>query len=243
MTLLPIATAFMLGFLHALEVDHMIAVTTFVTGRPAVLSAARFGFRWGIGHSAAVMVVGAVLLATGVRWPSRYDALGEGLVGFMLIGLGLWALRSGRSLHLHPPEQHGDHAHLHAHQPPHDGNGTAHDHPHPHRDEHVHHDGHEHRHHHRHGVTLVGLLHGLAGSSAAVALVPVTLLGRLDLGLIYLLVFGSGVTLGMVGYAMVAAYAIRRAAGRSVAAGQRLTQGVGVLGVLVGAWWVWTAVF
>ena len=88
----------------------------------------------------------------------------------------------------------------------------------------------------------MGLLHGLAGSSAAVALVPVTLIGRLDLGLIYLLVFGSGVTLGMVGYAMVASYAIRRAAGRSVAAGQLLTQGVGVLGVLVGAWWVWGAV-
>ena len=89
----------------------------------------------------------------------------------------------------------------------------------------------------------MGLLHGLAGSSAAVALVPVTLIGRLDLGLIYLLVFGSGVTLGMVGYATVAAFAIRRAAGRSVAAGQRLTRGVGALGVLVGAWWVWTAVF
>ena len=240
MTVLPLATAFMLGFLHALEVDHMIAVTTFVTGRPAVLSAARFGLRWGIGHSAAVMVIGAVLLATGVRWPARYDAVGEGVVGFMLIGLGVWALRSSRSLHLHPPEQHGDHAHLHVHHPPHEGD--AHEHPHPHRDEHVHHDGHEHRHHHRNGVTLVGLLHGLAGSSAAVALVPVTLIGRLDLGLIYLLVFGSGVTLGMVGYAVVASYAIRRAAGRSVAAGQLLTQGVGALGVLVGVWWILGAV-
>ena len=241
MTFLPVATAFTLGFLHALEVDHMIAVTTFVTGRPALLNAARFGFRWGIGHSAAVLVVGAVLVVTGVRWPARYDTLGEALVGLMLIGLGIWALRSGRALHLHPPEQHGDHAHLHAHRPPH--GGDVHEHPHPHRDEHVHHDGHEHRHHHGHGVTLVGLLHGLAGSSSAVALLPVTLIGRIDLGLIYLLVFGAGVTLGMVGYAMVAAFAIKRAAGRSVAAGQRLTQGVGVLGVLVGTWWVGRAVF
>jgi ABC-type nickel/cobalt efflux system permease component RcnA len=239
MTFLSVATAFMLGFLHALEVDHMIAVTTFVTGRPALLSAARFGLRWGIGHSAAVMVIGTVLLVTGVRWPAQYDTLGEGLVGIMLIGLGSWALRSSRALHLHPPEQHGDHAHLHAHRPPHAGDG----HEHPHRDQHVHHDGHEHRHQHGHGVTLVGLLHGLAGSGAAVALLPVTLIGRLDLGLIYLLVFGTGVTLGMVGYAMVAAFAIKRAAGRSVAAGQRLTRTVGALGVLVGAWWVWRAMF
>jgi len=239
MTFLSVATAFMLGFLHALEVDHMIAVTTFVTGRPALLSAVRFGLRWGIGHSAAVMVIGTVLLVTGVRWPAQYDTLGEGLVGIMLIGLGSWALRSSRALHLHPPEQHGDHAHLHAHRPPHAGDG----HEHPHRDQHVHHDGHEHRHQHGHGVTLVGLLHGLAGSGAAVALLPVTLIGRLDLGLIYLLVFGTGVTLGMVGYAMVAAFAIKRAAGRSVAAGQRLTRTVGALGVLVGAWWVWRAMF
>jgi ABC-type nickel/cobalt efflux system permease component RcnA len=239
-TFLPLMTALMLGFLHALEVDHMIAVTTFVTGRPALGDAARFGFRWGVGHSAAVMIFGGVLLVTGIKWPDHYDALGEGLVGAMLIGLGLWALHSGRVLHLHPPEQHGDHAHLHVHGHAHDG----HDHPHepPRREEHVHHDGHDHRHHHGHGVTLVGLLHGLAGSSAVVALLPVTLIGRLDVGFAYLLVFGVGVTAGMVCYALVAALAIRRAAARSVALGRRLTQAVGVAGVVVGAWWVSRAV-
>jgi len=239
-TFLPLLTALMLGFLHALEVDHMIAVTTFVTGRPALRSAARFGFRWGIGHSAAVILFGGLLLVTGVQWPDRYDALGEGLVGAMLVGLGLWALRSGRVLHLHPPEQHGDHAHLHAHGRAH----VDHDHLHQHsrREEHVHHDGHDHRHHHGHGVTLVGLLHGLAGSSAVVALLPVTLIGRLDVGFAYLLVFGVGVTAGMVCYALVAAFAIRRAAARSVSLGRRLTQVIGGAGVAVGMWWVWGAV-
>jgi ABC-type nickel/cobalt efflux system permease component RcnA len=239
-TFMPLLTALMLGFLHALEVDHMIAVTTFVTGRPALGAAARFGFRWGIGHSAAVMVFGGVLLVTGIQWPERYDTLGEGLVGAMLVGLGFWALRSGRVLHLHPPEQHGDHAHLHVHRRAHED----HDHPHQqvHRDEHVHHDGHDHRHHHGHGVTLVGLLHGLAGSSAVVALLPVTLIGRLDVGFAYLLVFGAGVTAGMVCYALIAAFAIRRTAERSVVLGRRLTQAVGGAGIVVGMWWVWGAV-
>jgi high-affinity nickel permease len=76
-TFLPLMTALMLGFLHALEVDHMIAVTTFVTGRPALGDAARFGFRWGVGHSAAVMIFGGVLLVTGIKWPDHYDALGR----------------------------------------------------------------------------------------------------------------------------------------------------------------------
>jgi len=88
----------------------------------------------------------------------------------------------------------------------------------------------------------VGLLHGLAGSSAVVALLPVTLIPRLDIGFAYLLVFGTGVTAGMVCYALVAALAIRRAAARSVALGRRLTQAVGVAGVVVGGWWVSRAV-
>src|SRR4029079_13218267 len=50
---------------------------------------------------------------------------------------------------------------------------------------------------HRHGITSVGLVHGLAGTSAVVALVPVTLLHNTGLGLAYLALFGVGVTGGM----------------------------------------------
>ncbi len=248
--MIPILTALMLGFLHALEVDHMVAVTTFVTGRPSLGRAARFGFQWGVGHSLAVMLFGGVLLVTGLSWPARYDAAGEGVVGVMLVGLGVWALRSSRRLHLHPPEEHGDHAHLHVHRDA----GSAHHHhgppaaaPHRHRSDHHHH---QHAGHHDHsdpsahpaqgrrGITLVGLMHGLAGTSAVVALVPVTLIERLDVGLAYLAAFGVGVTAGMVLYATVAAYAMRQAAARSVVWGRRMTAAVGAAGIVVGCWWV-----
>ena len=227
-TYIPILTALALGFLHALEVDHMLAVTTFVADGPALRVAARFGFRWGIGHSLAVLLLGGLLLVTGLRWPARYDALGEGVVGVMLVALGLWAIRSSRKLHLHPPAEHGDHAHLHLH---HRAAHPAHEHPHA---------GHEahHRHPHGHGVTLVGLLHGLAGSSAVVALVPVTLIERRDVGLAYLVAFGVGVTGGMMVYAMIAALAIRQTAGRSLLWGKRAAGLVGLAGVVVGVWWV-----
>ena len=280
MNVLPLATALLLGFQHALEADHMVAVTTFVADKPTAPHALRFGFRWGFGHSLAVIAFGGILLATGLSWPARYDAVGEGIVGLMLIGLGVWAIRTARKLHFHPPTGHGDHAHLHAHPAPspvhehghdrhhphaHDlthaarhephaaphegpaGHGHAHPHPHPHphpapapaAEPAAH--GHPH-HHHGHGITLVGLAHGLAGSSAVVALVPVTLIGRLDVGLLYLLAFGVGVTLGMMLYASVAAYAMRRAADRSVALGRQLSTAVGALGICVGLWWVIGAV-
>jgi len=250
--MIPVLTALMLGFLHALEVDHMVAVTTFVTGRPSLAGAARFGFRWGVGHSLAVLLLGGGLLLTGLSWPQRFEAVGEGLVGVMLVGLGIWAIRSSRRLHLHPPEEHGDHAHLHLHG----GAGAAHHHhgppaaaPHEHRKDHHHH---EHAGRHEHpgvaargagagptlGITLVGLLHGLAGTSAVVALIPVTLIDRRDVGFAYLAAFGVGVTTGMVVYATLAAYAMRQAAARSVVWGQRMALAVGVAGILVGGWWV-----
>ena len=85
-------------------------------------------------------------------------------------------------------------------------------------------------------------MHGLAGTGAVVALLPVTLIHRVDLGLLYLAAFGVGVTAGMTIYAVVAAYAMRQAAARSVPLGRRIMQGVGVSGMVVGVWWVWRAV-
>ncbi|MFI5209778.1 MAG: hypothetical protein ACHQ2E_04970, partial [Gemmatimonadales bacterium] len=218
---LALATALMLGLLHALEVDHMIAVTSFVTTRPALRTAAGFGLRWGIGHSLAVLLAGGILIITGLRWPARYDAWGEAAVGVMLIGLGAWAVRSSRKLHLHLPAEHGDHVHLHAH-----GGTQSHDHHHEHQ--HPHHDPHDHHHpHNGHGITLVGMLHGLSGTSAVVALVPVTLMPSAGLGLGYLVAFGVGVTAAMTLYATMAAGAMKAAAERSLAWGRRMAVAVG----------------
>jgi ABC-type nickel/cobalt efflux system permease component RcnA len=224
---LVLGTACMLGALHALEVDHMLAVTTFVSRRPALRTAAGFGARWGIGHSVAVLAAGGVLIATGIRLPQRFDAIAEALVGLVLIGLGTWALVSVRKLHLHSAEEHGGHSHVHLHA----ASGELHDHPHR-RPEDARGD-------HTHGsITLVGLLHGLAGTSGVVALVPVTMMGRPALGVGYLAAFGIGVTMAMTTFALVAAAAVRQATGRSLAWTRRVATAIGVTGVAVGLWWL-----
>ncbi|HEX8363045.1 MAG TPA: hypothetical protein VF613_23175 [Longimicrobium sp.] len=94
MELLPLLTAVSLGFLHALEPDHMAAVTTFVSRRPRPLEAVGFGLRWGLGHSAAILVVGSVLIALGIRLPEPVVSGLEFGVGTMLLGLGVWLLWS-----------------------------------------------------------------------------------------------------------------------------------------------------
>jgi ABC-type nickel/cobalt efflux system permease component RcnA len=236
-TLVVLGTACVLGFLHALEIDHMLAVTTFVTRRPKLAVAAGFGARWGLGHSIAVLIAGGLLLATGLKLPARFDAVGEAVVGLMLVGLGLWAWRSAARLHLHTPEEHGGHAHVHVHPPGHGQahrEAAAHHHHHHHDPAHPHADaGHEHE-----GITIVGLMHGLAGTSAVVALVPVTMLASLSVGLGYLVMFGVGVTAAMTLFALAAAYAMRQAAERSLVWGRRAARLVGSAGVAVGAWWV-----
>jgi ABC-type nickel/cobalt efflux system permease component RcnA len=224
-----LGTAGMLGFLHALEVDHMVAVTTFVSRRPTLASATQFGLRWGVGHAIAVLAAGGLLLVTGTRWPARYESLGEGLVGLMLVGLGGWALESARKLHLHSAEEHGGHAHLHLHQ-------RLGSHGHPHGPASPMDRSHDHG-----AITLVGLMHGLAGSSGAVALIPVTMMDRVGLGLGYLTVFGLGVTIAMTLFALVAAGAARRASAGSLLWGRRSVVLVGLLGIAVGAGWMMRA--
>ena len=235
-----LATALVLGFLHALEIDHMLAVTTFVSRRPALATAAGFGLRWGVGHSLAVLLLGGVLLATGLSWPERWTGYGEAAVGVMLVALGLWSLRATKNLHVHPAAADVDHLHLHSHAVgPSDSRTvgptdrpTDHDHAGPHR----------HHHHHGRGITLVGLAHGLAGTSAVVALVPVTMVGRTSIGIGYLVAFGIGVTAAMTLFALGAAVAVRQASLRSLGLGKRISTGVGLAGVAVGMWWIVRAV-
>lgn len=113
--LLPLLTAFATGFTHALAPDHVAAVGTFVSRRPRVLECLRFGARWGLGHSASVMLAGGVLILLDLRVSAGVAQNLERAVGVMLFGLGLWLLWSlaheaahGRLGHAFPHDHHHD---------------------------------------------------------------------------------------------------------------------------------------
>ncbi len=218
------ATAFALGAAHALEVDHMVAVTTFVGGQPQVKPAIAFGVRWGLGHSVVVLVAGGLLALSGLTVPEAAEGWAELAVGIVLIALGLWAIRNARRLHFHDPASHGGHAHLHAHAPG--------DHPHEH-----HHVQADPGRRHRHLPTMIGAVHGLAGTAPVVALIPVTLIGGLGAALVYLAMFGLGTVLAMGLYAAVAAVAVQRAA-KSVKAARMAALLTAGASVVVGVIWI-----
>ena len=226
---IPYLTALALGAGHALEVDHMVAVTAFVGGRPRLAAAVGFGVRWGIGHSLAVLVAGTALALSGLHVPPGAQDWAELGVGVMLVALGIWAANAARRLHVHLPQDHGGHAHLHAHAPgsaphahPHDASTTE-------------------MRRHRHLSTLVGAFHGLAGSAPVVALVPVTLMPSKPAAVLYLAAFGAGTILGMAAYAALAAAAVGRVAASARLARAAAFATAGASGV-VGVWWIATGV-
>jgi ABC-type nickel/cobalt efflux system permease component RcnA len=115
MQLLPLVTALVAGFAHALEPDHMAAVTTFVSRRPRPVEAVGFGLRWGVGHSASILVVGMVLIALDLRVSERLTRGLEFGVGGMLLALGAWLLWSVLHERAHRMADGGHHHHDHGH--------------------------------------------------------------------------------------------------------------------------------
>src|SRR2546423_14894158 len=121
-TLLAIGgIALLLGFRHAFEPDHLAAVSTLATRPGARLwSAARLGLVWGIGHTATVGVVVAVILVLGLQLPPQLWPAAELLVAALLVLLGsvvIWRYARGR-WHMHAHSHSGaaePHVHLHSH--------------------------------------------------------------------------------------------------------------------------------
>ncbi|MEM6368502.1 MAG: hypothetical protein AAGD10_14670 [Myxococcota bacterium] len=212
------------GVLHVLlGPDHLAAVLPFAVAKPR--SGARVGLFWGLGHGLGVLALGAALLAfRGAFDVELVSARAEALVGFLLVGLGSWALWRSRYFVVH--------AHGHAH------GASEDDHVHPHvhvGDLTVDHPEHavlgRHRAHH-HSTMGFGFVHGMAGMGHFVAASPIAALG-LGEGALYLAGYLSGGVAAMTAFAFGAGTLIRRPSWvpRGIAAS-------GALSITVGLFWI-----
>ncbi len=175
---------FVLGLRHALDPDHLIAVSTFVGEHSSVKRSSLVGTFWGLGHTASLLVVGVTIIVFRLRIPESVALWMEFAVALMLIMLGLKSV-------LKPLRGWKVHVHRHTHD------GSTHIHVHMHRR------GEEHSHQHRHLMRLgsrpffVGMVHGLAGSAALMILVLATIPSAIA-GLVYIAIFGLGSVGGML---------------------------------------------
>ncbi|OGK21462.1 hypothetical protein A3C23_05000 [Candidatus Roizmanbacteria bacterium RIFCSPHIGHO2_02_FULL_37_13b] len=161
-----------LGFKHALDADHVVAVSTIVSKTKSLKKSSIFGALWGAGHTTTLFLSGLIILILKITIPAKLAYFFEGCVGVVLVFMGLDVLRNLRKNNMHN--------HLHIHE------NVKHSHEHNHIDLH---------HHHKRSF-LIGMLHGLAGSAALMLLVLTTVKSTFQ-GLLFILIFGIGSMAGM----------------------------------------------
>lgn len=222
MILWPSVLGVALGMRHALEPDHLAAVSTLTSQQKSARAGLVLGVFWGLGHSLSLLLVGGTLALLETHLPARLENGFEVLVSLMIIFLGARALRQavreGRSGVVHSHE-HG---------------GVAHTHPAP--TEHLH-------------VSkatlatrplLIGLVHGLAGSGALTVIVLSELHSAAE-RLSYIFLFGSGSIIGMGLLTGLVGVPLSRAA-RNPRLATGLLMVTGVISLSIGAWWGVTSI-
>ncbi|HSP96426.1 MAG TPA: urease accessory protein [Candidatus Dormibacteraeota bacterium] len=220
-----LALGLLVGLRHALEADHIAAVTSLASGSGSLLERVKVAAIWGSGHAAALMILGGALVALGTALPEPVARGLEIAAGGMLIALGVDVLRRlrARRVHVHV-HQHGDgvrHLHAHAHDATPHRAPVAHD--------------------HRHVRTLlpralaVGGIHGLAGSGALVVLSMQTL-GSGMLAVAYVACFAVGSILGMVAFSLMLTLPFALSPRLLELTAGRLEAAVGVVTISIGCW-------
>jgi hypothetical protein len=172
----------LLGLRHALDADHVAAVSTLVPRERGLVRSCVLGAFWGAGHTLALLGAGIAVIAFKLTITPGVEEALERMVGLVLVLLGGHVLvRALGGLRVHGHEHtHDGVAHRHAHL--HVGSSDA---------------------AHVHLIQLggrpfvVGLLHGLAGSAALTLLVLGTIPSPIG-ALAYIVVFGVGSTAGML---------------------------------------------
>lgn len=182
-----IALALGLGMLHALDADHIMAVSGLIANQRSLKDVLRFCSRWAIGHGSILLLAGILAFMLGWVLPDSLSRYADAGVGIVLIVIGAMVLFNlyRQRIHVHFHEHDGlpEHAHWHAHHEHTKHNKQAHA-----RDPHR----------HAHGPLLVGMLHGLSGSAPLLALIPMATLKSPLLGFIYLAIFSIGVLVSML---------------------------------------------
>ena len=85
----------LLGMRHALEPDHLAAVSTLMTGERSSAKAAWLGACWGLGHTLTLLAAGALLVVLGSEMPAIATQMFELGVVLLLVGFGVRAIYQG----------------------------------------------------------------------------------------------------------------------------------------------------
>jgi ABC-type nickel/cobalt efflux system permease component RcnA len=181
----PLLLALVLGLRHALDPDHLMAVTTLVAGseEDGTRRAGRLGAIWGAGHALAIVVLGLPVVLFHAVLPELVQRAAETAIGAIIVLLAARLLLRWRrgAFHVHAHEHDGQrHVHVHTHR---EAAVHAHDHVRPRTPL---------------QAFLIGVTHGVGGSAAVALLLLTSVSGRVAAAAA-LLVFAAGTAVSMGG--------------------------------------------
>lgn len=214
--------AFGAGLLHALDADHVMAVTAIASKKMGMRAIVNLCLKWSLGHGSVIFIVGATIFVFGFSIPYELSAYAEKAVAILLIAIGIWILRDlyRSRAHIHFHNHHGLTRHAHWHVDENKAAKTS-----------------SSTHKHDHKAVMVGVLHGFAGLAPLLAIVPIAN-QPLWLVVTYLLIFCLGVFLSMLVFGGVLGKVIEGIQGYSVLSIKVIKGMVGMASISLGLVWL-----
>ena len=224
---------FLIGLRHAIEADHIAAVASISSQTTGLSSVLKLGAAWGLGHGIMLFSIGASVIILDSALPEKFAQYLELVVGLMLCWLGYDVLRRMIRQRIH--------FHLHTHQ---GTTTTKHFHAHSHRDDSKD-DLLSSKHKHSHASPklgkrsfIVGLIHGIAGSSALI-LITLDEFNSWGPAIIYMLLFGLGTMLGMAILSVIISLPLQRLSKSLTWAHNALNTLTGTATIGLGIWLIY----
>ena len=213
---------FAAGSIHVITgPDHLATVSPLAIENRD--KASSIGFKWGIGHTGGVCLLGFLALTLREIIPLNFiSGYSERIIGIILIGIGLWGIRKAslNKVHVHYHEHDGNkHIHFHYH-----GKEMFHKTPKAHS--------------HTHTAFAVGILHGFAGTSHIFGILPALAFTSGVDAVLYLLFFGIGTVTAMTAFASIIGYFSKKLEVKGTVIIQSMLASFSAAAILIGFYWI-----
>lgn len=232
----PLLFGLIAAIIHVISgPDHLAAVSPLALNakfRPWLI-----GMSWGIGHVAGMLLLGLIFFFFRDLIPLDFISNNsEKIVGILLIVIGIWSLTRAVNY------RKNNHTHIHSHSDD-NGNTFLHSHSHLHVDNQK----------HSHSADMakekqsylaaagIGIIHGFAGVSHIVSMLPTLAFSDNYKALQYLTGFGAGTIIAMIVFSFLLGLLAKKATKQKK---DRVFVGIsslaGFVAIFVGVIWIWS---
>ena len=220
---IPIILGFLAALFHVLSgPDHLAAVTPLALERKNKYW--KIGMAWGLGHVLGMLLIGLLFYFLKDLIPvEKISGYSEKFVGFMLIAIGIWAIyRIRKPKKLTYPHIHDDSIHIHPAE----------------------NEAHSHSEIKPSNVLLsfgIGIIHGFAGVSHFLLMLPVLGYQSKWQSVQYMLGFAIGIVAAMVIYVSILERISKQSISKSKNILEKLQYTGAFAAIIIGIFWIFEA--